>query len=231
MVNFYAYMRISTQEERGKQQYSRQERSLERYAEQHKIDFVLTLKEDVSGKSFDGRKEWQRLEKIVREGDTIVFKDLARFTREAENGYNKYMELMGRGISLVFLDNPTVCTDYVQGMMSIAEKQDLVTKTVMQSMVKILLIAELDRYEKERLMISRRTRDGMRARKEQAEAQGKEWHAGRKPGTLDKMTPELRDDIYGYLMNDSIKLADILTKHPISRNTLKKYISILTVEE
>ena len=34
--------------------------------------------------------------KFLRSGDTVVFKDLSRFTREAENGYIKYMEWFKR---------------------------------------------------------------------------------------------------------------------------------------
>ena len=41
---------------------------------------------------------WNKLENIIQKGDTIVFKEISRFTREAENGYKKYMELMQKGI-------------------------------------------------------------------------------------------------------------------------------------
>ena len=92
MANYYSYMRISTREDREKQRFSRQEKALARYADEHKIEYVFQFKEDVSGKSFKNRAEWQRLEKIVQSGDTIIFKDISRFTREAEAGYMKYME-------------------------------------------------------------------------------------------------------------------------------------------
>ena len=55
-----------------------------------------------------------------------------------------------------------------------------------------------------------------------------EKKSGRKSGTLDKMTPELEEDIREYLVNRSIKQIDILKKYDISRNTLKKYIVILS---
>lgn len=230
MGNVYSYMRISTAEERGKQGYSRQEKSLEAYAKRNRVDYVLELQEDVSGKSFVNRKEWQRLEKIVQSGDTIVFKDLCRFTREAQNGYDKYMSLMQKGINLVFIDNPTVSTSYIKNLLNIAEQQELVTKTVMESMVKILLIAELDRSEKERLIISQRTKDGLAAHKEQAEKEGREWHIGRPKGKLDKMSDALREDIKQYQSDRNIKQVDLMRKYNISRNTLKKYVAIVTEE-
>ena len=195
MANMYAYMRISTKEDREKQRFTRQENALTKYAADNKIEYVFQFREDVSGKSFKNRTEWQRLEKIVQPGDTIVFKDISRFTREAEAGYTKYMSLMQKGINLIFLDNPTVSTDYIRELLHVAEQQDLVAKTSLESTVKLLLIVELNRAEQERLTISKRTKDGMQAAKEKAEREGREWRAGRKPGQLDKMTDELQADI------------------------------------
>lgn len=224
MANTYAYMRISTREDREKQRFTRQENALAKYADNNEIEYVFQFREDVSGKSFTNRAEWKRLEKIVQSGDTIVFKDISRFTREAENGYRKYMELMNKNITLIFLDNPTVSTDYIKDLLSIANQQEIVTKTVMESMVKILLIAELARTEQERKTLSQRTKDGMKARKEEAEKKGEEWRVGRKPGQLDKMTDELQADIVLYLSDRSVKVADLMRKHNISRNTFKKYV-------
>lgn len=214
MGNVYAYMRISTREDREKQKYRRQEKSLDRYAKENGIEYVFQFKEDVSGKSFKNRAEWQRLEKIIQSGDTIVFKDISRFTREAEAGYAKYMELMHKGVNLIFIDNPTVSTDYIRELLHVAEQQDLVAKTSLESTIKLLLIVELSRAEQERLTISKRTKDGMAASPNKA---------GRKPGQLDKMTPELQADIILYLSDRSIKGSDIMRKHNISRNTFKKY--------
>lgn len=66
MGNYFSYMRISTKEERGKQKYTRQENSLERYARNQGIDYVIQFREDASGKSFINRSEWNRLEKIIQ---------------------------------------------------------------------------------------------------------------------------------------------------------------------
>lgn len=215
MGNIYAYMRISTAEERGLQKFSRQEKALSDYALRNNFEYTLTFKEDVSGKSFTERKEWNTLESIVKSGDMIVFKDIMRFTREAENGYRKYMELMlDKQVSLVFLDNPTVSTDYIKELMNVARKQEIVTRTVMESMIKILLIVEVSRAEKERETLIRRIRDGIAA---------SEKKQGRKTGQLDKLTPELKEDIVRYLSDRNIRTADILKKHKISRNTFRKY--------
>lgn len=228
MCNVYGYMRISTKEERGKQQYTRQEQALSRYEKETGEEFVLVFKEDQSGKTFKNRTQWKKLESIVQPGDCIVFKSVDRFTRNVDEGLEKYMDLMQKGVTLCFLDNPTLSTDYMKNLLNIAANQeDRIAKESLTFIARILLIAELDRAEKERQTISKRTKDGMAARKAEAEAAGKEWRPGRKPGQVDKLTPELEADIALYLTDRSVKGSDIMKKHNISRNTLRKYTEIV----
>jgi len=222
MDNFFSYKRISTKEERGLQKYNRQEAALKRYAKENEIEFVADFQEDVSGKSFTNRKEWNRLEKLAQAGDTIVFKDISRFTREAENGYKKYMELLEKGIELVFIDNPIVSTAYIKQLLAVAEKQDLVARTSLESTIKLLIIVELDRVEKERLILINRIKNGIAASDKQQ---------GRKQGKLDKMTQELEEDIKAFLNDRSIRQIDLMNKHGISRNTLKKYIELVKEQQ
>ena len=221
---YFAYMRISTKEERAKQKYKRQEKALAQYAEENNIVYAVEYREDESGKSFDNRKEWKKLESLAREGDTIVFKDLSRFTREALNGYDKYMELMKRGVNLVFIDNQTVSTAYIKELLHVAEQQDLVAQVSLESVVKLLLIVELNRAEQERLTLSKRSRNGL------TESDKK---PGRAVGKLDKMTPELEEDIRKYLRQtpadpEKILISKLLRKHNITRNTFTKYAKLVS---
>lgn len=220
MANTYNYQRISTKEERAKQKFDRQEKSLEAYAKANGIEYLLSFKDDATGATFE-RGQWQKLESIVQTGDTIVFKDISRFTREAENGYKKYMELMNKGVNLVFIDNPTISTDYIKSMMHVAEQQDLVAKTALESTIKLLIIVELDRVQKEREIFVKRVKDGIKASPKKS---------GRKHNQLDKMTDELEADIKEFLKDRSIKQVDLMKKHNISRNTLKKYVEIVKGE-
>lgn len=215
MCNIYAYMRISTKEDRELQKFTRQENALEKYAKDNKIEYTLVFKEDKSGKNFTDRKEWNKLESIVQTGDTIVFKDICRFTRAAETGFQKYMELLNKGVELVFLDNQTVSTSYIKQLLNVAEKQNLVARTSLKNTVELLLIVELDRAEQERKTTVKRIKDGIEASSKKS---------GRPEGKLDKMTPELEVDIKSYLADRSIKQVDLMKKHDISRNTLKKYV-------
>ncbi len=213
MGNFYCYMRISTDTE--KQNFNRQKKSLSRYAKDHCIEYLAEFSEEKSAKNFTERVQFQKLDKILQKDDTVVFKDISRFTREAENGYKKYIEWLERGINIVFIDNPTVLSEYIKQMMDVAQAQDLVTRTAMEGVIKLLLIVELDRAEQQRLYISKAIKDGIAASNKRS---------GRKQGQLDKLSPELRDDIKKYLHDRSIKQVDLMKKHDISRNTLKKYI-------
>ena len=218
MANYFSYMRISTREEREMQKYNRQEKALEKYAQDHEIELkdVYQFRDDVSGKSFENRAEWNRMERLVQPGDTIIFKDITRFTREAENGYKKYMELLNKNINLVFIDNPTISTDYIKTMMGIAQKQEnRIAKKSLNDTIELLILVELDRAEREREIIVQRIRDGLKASNKKA---------GRKPGQLDKLTDELQADIVLYLADRSIKAVDLMKKHNISRNTFKKYV-------
>lgn len=221
MSNYFGYERISTKEERNKQKYARQDNAIAKYAKDHSIEYVYIAKEDVSGKSFSDRKEWKKIESLVQSGDTIVFKDISRFTRETENGYNKYIELMNKGVELIFIDNPTVSTPYIKQMLSIAEEQNIVTRVTLENTIKLLLIVELDRVEQERLTLIKRINDGIAASNKKS---------GRKIGQLDKCSDELKADIKEYLRNRDIKQVDLMKKHNISRNTLKKYAEIIKQE-
>ena len=220
MGNYYTYMRISTKESNDKQSFNRQEKSLKTYAESNNIEYLLNFKDDISGNTFN-RPSWNKLEKILQEGDTIVFKEISRFTRQAEEGYKKYKELMDKGINLVSLDNLTVSTDYIKNLTSIANSQNLVTKTALESTIKLLLIVELDRVQQEREIIVKRIKQGIEA---------SDKKSGRKQGKLDKMSNKLKEDIKEFLSDRSIKQIDLMNKHNVSRNTLKKYIAIVKKE-
>lgn len=216
MGNYYSYMRISTDTER--QNFARQEKALKKYAEEQSIEYLIEFAEEKSAKNFTDRKQFNKLDKLLQSGDTVVFKDLSRFTREAENGYKKYMEWLERGINIVFLDNPTISSNYIRQMMNTAESQDLVTKTAMEGIIKLLLIVELDRAEQQRRYISKAIKDGIAA---------SDKGSGRKKGSLDKMTDELRHDLELYMHDRTITQKAVMEKHGISRNTLKKYVERL----
>jgi DNA invertase Pin-like site-specific DNA recombinase len=217
MSNYYSYMRISTKEANDKQSFSRQDKGLKAYAETNGIEYLLIFKDDTTGSTFD-RAQWNKLEKLLQKGDTVVFKEISRFTRQANEGYTKFMELMDKGINLIFIDNMTVSTDYIKKLCNVASEQDLVAKTALEGIIKLLLIVELDRVQQEREIIVKRIKQGIEA---------SDNKSGRATGNLDKMSDELKADIVEFITNRSIKQVDLMSKYNISRNTLKKYIAII----
>lgn len=215
-------MRISTKEERGKQKFTRQEQAIVRWCKENSIEIpeCRIYRDDASGKSFE-RPAWEELEQDIQEGDTVLFKDVYRFTRERDNGYKKYMELLNKGIELIFIDNPTLNTEYIKSMQSSADKmkkENIIGGMTLEFVIRLLLVTELDRAEKEREITVKRITDGIKASSKKS---------GRKVGQLDKMSPELEEDIKKFLSDRSIKQVDLMNKYNISRNTLKKYIAYI----
>lgn len=219
MGRLFGYLRISTKEERRKQKFTRQEHALKSWCAENneEIPERRIYRDDASGKNFN-RASWKEMEQDVQAGDTIIFKDICRFTRERDNGYKKYMELLNRGIELIFLDNPTLNTEYIKSMQNSAEKmkrENIVGGMTLEFVIRLLLVTELDKAEKERETTVKRIKDGIAA---------SDKKSGRKIGQLDKLSPELENDIRVYLVNRSVKQIDLINRYNISRNTLKKYI-------
>ena len=101
-MTVYGYCRIST----NKQSIERQVRNIRQaYPE------AIILKEVYTGTKFQGRKELDKLLKIIRRGDTIVFDSVSRMSRNAEEGFLLYEELYARGVELVFLKEPHINTE------------------------------------------------------------------------------------------------------------------------
>ena len=178
MCKTFAYMRISTKEERGKQKFTRQEQAIERWCKENNTEIPerRIYRDDASGKSYE-RPSWKEMLQDIQTGDTIVFKDICRFTREYENGFKEYMKLLDKGINLVFLDNPTISTEYIKSMMGVAERQqNRIAKKSLKDTIELLILVELDRAEQEREITVKRIKDGIAASSKKS---------GRKTGQLD----------------------------------------------
>ena len=97
----FGYTRVST----PRQNIERQVRNILRVAPEATI-----LKEIYTGTKKDGRKEWARLLKMLRPGDTVYFDSVSRMSRNADEGFQDYMMLIEKGIDLVFLNEPHIST-------------------------------------------------------------------------------------------------------------------------
>ena len=98
----YGICRIST----NKQNIERQESNILKAfptAEIHKEVFT--------GTKLQGRKELDKVLKKIKTDDTIVFDEVSRMSRNAEEGFALYKELFHKGVNLVFLKEPHINTD------------------------------------------------------------------------------------------------------------------------
>lgn len=75
-----------------------------------KFPTAAILKEIHTRTSFEGRKEWNKLMKVIKSGDTIVFDSVSRMSGNADEGCEIYEQLFNQGIELVFLNEPSIDT-------------------------------------------------------------------------------------------------------------------------
>ena len=96
----YGYCRIS----RAKQSIERQIRNIkDRFPDAVIIQEVFT-------RTTLERKEWQKLIKAVKEGDTIIFDSVSRMSGNSADGFLAYETLYSQGVNLVFLKEPHIDT-------------------------------------------------------------------------------------------------------------------------
>ena len=106
----YGYCRISTK----KQSIDRQIRNIKR-----EFPTAIILTEAFTGTKLD-RPEWNRLNRKLKMGETIVFDEVSRMSRNAKEGFALYQRLFNIGINLVFLKEPHMNTDsYKEAMQGI----------------------------------------------------------------------------------------------------------------
>lgn len=98
----YGYCRIS----RRSQSIDRQIRNIAAaYPAAH------IVKEAFTGTKIEGRKELDKLLKILKSGDTVIFDSASRMSRNADEAIKLYEELFNKNITLIFLKEPHINTE------------------------------------------------------------------------------------------------------------------------
>lgn len=223
----YGYCRIST----GKQNIERQVRNiLTVYPD------AIIRKEVFTGTKFQGRKELDKILKVIQPGDTIVFDSVSRMSRNAEEGIQTYMELYEKDIELVFLKesyiNTAVYKKALQNRIKMTgDKVDLILQGVneyLMELAKDQIRIAFEQSEKEVSDLHQRTKEGI----ETARLNGKQ--IGGVPGKklTTKKSVEMKTKMrkickdFGGSMND-IEAMDTLK---IARNTFYKYKKEIAAE-
>lgn len=102
MGKLYGVCRVSTK----KQNIQRQIRNIQ----EHYPDAII-IQDKFTGTKFDGRKEFEKLLKIIEPNDTMVFDGVSRFSRNADEGCELYEKLFNDRVNLIFLHESYINTD------------------------------------------------------------------------------------------------------------------------
>lgn len=221
MSKTYGYCRISTKN----QSIERQERNIkEAYPD------AIILKEAYTGTKTEGRREFEKLIKAAKTGDTIVFDSVSRMSRNAEEGIEQYERWYEAGVNLVFLKELYMNTEVYRQTMGQSDipmqgdKIDIILKVVneyLKLVRKQQFFIAFEQAQKEVTDLQQRTKEGIQT----ARLNGKQ--IGQVAGSkllIEKERPakerimELSKDF-----NGTLKDADVMKVVELARNTYYKY--------
>ena len=215
----YGYCRISQK----KQSIERQIRNIKSaYPE------ATIIEEAYTGTSID-RKEWNKLFKKVKEGDTIIFDSVSRMSRNADEGFTAYEQLFTRGVELVFLQEPHINTATFKTAM---EKAIPMTGTSLDyildginkyllALAKEQIIIAFNQAEKEVADLHQRTKEGI----ETARLNGKQigLTAGTKLTTKKSVASKEVILKHSKDFNGTLDDSEVMKLTGLARNTYYKY--------
>lgn len=222
----YGYCRISQK----KQSIDRQIRNIKAA-----YPSAMIITEAYTGTSID-RKEWNKLFKSARSGDTIIFDSVSRMSRNAEEGFTAYEELFNRGVELVFLKEPHINTATFKTAMekalpmtgtSIDYILDGINKYLL-ALAKEQIIIAFAQAEKEVSDLHQRTKEGI----ETARLNGKQigLPAGTKLTTKKSIASKEQILKHSKEFNGTLDDTDVMKITGLSRNTYYKYKKELKAE-
>ena len=225
----YGYCRIST----PKQNIERQVRNIK-----SEYPNAIIIKETYTGTKFQGRAELDKLLRKIKPDDTIIFDSVSRMSRNAEEGVQLYMQLIDKGINLVFLKEHYIDTDTYKTALQtsieltgndIADIYIEATNKVLRLLAERQIILAFEQSEKEVADLHERTREGI----ETARLNGKQIGQveGRKLTT--KKSIAAKEDILKYSkdFNGSLNDKEVMRMIGIARNTYYKYKRELALQE
>lgn len=220
MSKVYGYCRISTKQ----QNIERQQRNIT-----GAYPTAIIVNEVYTGTKFEGRKEFEKLLKQVKAGDTIVFDSVSRMSRNAEDGFMLYEELFNKGISLVFIKELHINTDtykkaFENNVAMTGTNVDFIIDGInkyLLALAKEQIKLAFEQSEKEVQDLRQRTREGI----ETARLNGKQIGQVEGVKLVTKKSIQAKEHIKKYskdfegILND----VDVIKLIGISRNSYYKY--------
>ena len=223
----YGYCRISTRQ----QNIERQIRNIKaEYAD------AVIVQEAYTGTKIQGRREFNKLLKTIKPGDTIVFDSVSRMSRNAEEGFNLYESLYNQGIELIFLKEPHINTDtYKNTLASSVPLTGTEVDFILEGINKYLMALAKEQIklaflqaEKEVQDLRQRTREGLIT----AKLNGKQVGCVKGTKLTTKKSIEAKKQILKYSkdFNGTLKDTEVMKLIGISRNSYYKYKRELNME-
>ncbi len=224
----YGYCRISTPQ----QSIDRQERNIKaEYPNAH------ISKEAYTGTKAEGRKELDKILKIVKAGDTIVFDSVSRMSRNADEGIDLYMNLYEKGVTLVFLKEPHINTDTYRNALqnSIATVGNEIADIYIKATNEVLMILArqqirqaFEQAQKEVQDLHQRTAEGIQTArlngKQIGQKQGAKLNVKKKVPAMEQIKKYSKD------FDGTLKDTEVMQLVGLARNTYYKYKSELKTE-
>lgn len=238
MSKVYGYCRVSTLQQNIERQRSN---ILAAYP-----DAVL-FEEKYTGTKVAGRVQFEKLLKVVKPGDTIVFDEVSRMSRNAAEGVDLYERLHSEGVSLVFIKEPHINTATYDNAAANAVPMtgtsvDIILTAVNEYM-KVLRKQQIElafaQAEKEVKYLRRRTREGIAEVKKQnalieaGAAEGEIKQIGGSKHRVSKRKAAVLDIIrkHSKAFGGSLKDDEVRELAHISRNTYYLYKRELMEQE
>lgn len=218
----YGYVRISTK----KQVITRQIANILKIYPEAKI-----YQEIFTGVT-SNRPEWNKLKKIVKKGDTIIFDSVSRMSRNAMEGIEEYFNFFEKGIELIFLKEQYINTELYKEQLKLNENlnvedkdlNDTIIKGIREYLIKLAekqIIIAFNQSEKEVQDLRERTKEALRERKKQGIV------LGMKKGTTfeTKKSKEMKVQIekLSRHFNGNLKDSEVISLLKLSRGTYYKY--------
>lgn len=215
----------------GYARISRKSQSIERQIRNIKAEYpsAVVFQETFTGRKIEGRTEFNKLLKILKKGDLIVFDSVSRMSRDAETGFNLYQKLYNEGIELVFLKESYINTSTYKKALSnnvamTGTSVDLILKGVneyLMELAKEQIRLAFEQAQKEVDDLRQRTREGIMT----AKLNGKQVGGVTGSKLTTKKSLEVKKQITKYSKDfqGNLKDTEVMKLTGVARNTYYKY--------
>lgn len=223
----YGYVRISTKQ----QNIERQIRNIK-----NKYPDAVIIQEIFTGTKQD-RPEWNKLYNKLGSGDVIIFDEVSRMSRNAEEGFLTYETLFNNNVELIFLKEEHINTssykEALNGIINVNVSSgdnatDNLINSIMDAINKFILnkvkadiYKAFENAQRELDYLHQRTREGLETArlngKQIGQKQGNILNIKKKAPIMEQIKTKSRDFNGSYTDTDLIKVLGI------ARNTYYKY--------